>query len=422
MHQEYPIHKINSLVKERIDEAIKLLKELIEIPTENPPGNNYLEMAYLLNNVLNKLGYKTEVVKVPQEVSDRLAPHGKGLPRVNVVGYLQEGVGGPLIHLNGHFDVVPAGLHWSFNPFKGIIKDNKVYGRGASDMKSGIVTQIFSVEVLREAMKELGYKLNGTIVQSFTCDEETGGFAGVGYLVDKGYISKNTNFILITEPTDSRYIVVGHRGVIWLKVKVYGEKAHGAVAQLGVNAIDRARLILNKFAELNLHLKSRVSENILPIEASYATLTPTMINAGLASNIVPDICEIVFDRRLSMNEKVDIAMEEMKKIVEETLIKDYDIEMLMSVEPVKVPLSTMLINTLSKSIELIVGENPRYYYLAATMDMKFFVRNTGINECVVYGPGIMSVAHMTNEYVPIENIITSIKVLSLTLSKLFKTI
>lgn len=420
MYQQDFIYKVDSLVRERIDEAIQLLKELIEIPTENPPGNNYLEIAYLLNSVLNRLGYKTEVIKVPQEVSDRLAPHGKGLPRVNVVGYLQGG--NPLIHLNGHFDVVPAGLHWSLNPFKGVVKDNKVYGRGASDMKSGIVAQILSVEVLREAVRELGYELNGTIVQSFTCDEETGGFTGVGYLVDRGYISKNTNFILITEPTDSRYIVVGHRGVIWLKVKVYGEKAHGAAAQLGVNAIDRARLVLNRFAELNLHLKSRVSENILPIEASYATLTPTIINAGLAPNIVPDICEIVFDRRLSMSEEVDIAMGEMRKIIEETLIKDYDVEMLMSVEPVKVPLSTMLVNTLSKSVEMIVGEKPRYYYLAATMDMKFFVRSMGINECAVYGPGIMSVAHMANEYVPIENITTSIKVLSVTLGRLFKTI
>jgi succinyl-diaminopimelate desuccinylase len=413
--------RLKYLANERIDEALQLLKELIEIPTENPPGRNYLEAVNFLDKKLTKMGYKNNIIRVPPETSQKLAPHGEDFPRANIICRLFGDKSEPSIHLNGHFDVIPAGSGWSVDPFKGVIKNGKVYGRGASDMKSGIVAQIFSVEILRESFKELGYKINKPIIQSFTCDEETGGFAGVGYLIDNAYINKeNTDYVIITEPTDSKHIIIGHRGVIWFKIKVYGKKAHGANPHYGENSIEKALLILNEiFTKLRPKITSRVSENVLPPDANRATLTPTMINGGLATNVVPDICEIVFDRRLSIDEEASTAVEEVKEFLERHIpFRDYDFELLMSVNPVKVDSNMKLVKTIEDTITEIKNEKPKQYYCSATLDMKFFVNNAGINECIAYGPGVYSTAHTTDEYVPINNIIDSINILSITIGKL----
>src|SRR5207302_176871 len=96
-------------------------------------------------------------------------------PRINVVGSLLNDA--PVVHFNGHYDVVPPGAGWTVNPFSGELRDGRIYGRGTSDQKAGLAASIYAVEAIRRA----GIPLLGTIEQSATVDEESGGFAGVAW-------------------------------------------------------------------------------------------------------------------------------------------------------------------------------------------------------------------------------------------------
>ncbi len=166
------------LVDELADDLVALLQRLIRIPTVNPPGECYEEFVADFKSVLDEFGYATEVHHAPTE----LAPLGQGLPRPNLIGKLEGD--GPLVHLNGHYDVVPVGNDWTQDPFGGELVDGKIYGRGAADMKSGLAAQIIAVEALRRA----GLKPN--VHQSAVPDEETVGVrnAGMGWLVEQGLL------------------------------------------------------------------------------------------------------------------------------------------------------------------------------------------------------------------------------------------
>jgi acetylornithine deacetylase/succinyl-diaminopimelate desuccinylase-like protein len=170
-------------------------------------------------------GLDVRTVAVPPDLLPRLAPHGMGLPRPSVIGRLPGAGDRPLLHFTGHYDVVPAGGGWSVDPYGGEIRGGNLYGRGASDQKSGIAAQIFALKALRKT----GLPLAGTILSSATPDEETGGFAGLGYLVERGIVSRdNTDFCVITECLGVDSICLGHRGTLWLELETRGRQCHGS--------------------------------------------------------------------------------------------------------------------------------------------------------------------------------------------------
>src|SRR2546421_1610336 len=145
-----------------LDEAIAFLQGMIRIPTVNPPGEGYPACAQYIGEQLRRLGYAVEYIDLtPAEVAE-LAPYGAGLPRTNVVGRLPGAHASPLLHFNGHMDVVPVGPGWSTHPFGGEVRDRRIFGRGASDMKGGIAAQVYAIEAIRRA----GLHLQGSVEQS----------------------------------------------------------------------------------------------------------------------------------------------------------------------------------------------------------------------------------------------------------------
>jgi succinyl-diaminopimelate desuccinylase len=134
-----------------IEEAVDFLQRLIRVPTVNPPGAAYIECATLIGEHLRNLGYTVEYIKLSASEVVELAPYGEGQPRTNVIGRLPDRLGAPVLHFNGHMDVVPPGSGWSTDPFGGEVRDGRIYGRGASDMKGGIAAQIYAVEAIRRA-------------------------------------------------------------------------------------------------------------------------------------------------------------------------------------------------------------------------------------------------------------------------------
>src|SRR5579885_848970 len=141
-----------------LDEAVAFLQGLLRIPTVNPPGNAYPECARYIGEHLRELGYDVAYIELTPAEMAELAPYGHGLPRTNVIGRLPGPLARPVLHFNGHMDVVPVGPGWSTDPFGGAVRDGRIFGRGASDMKGGIAAQIYAVEAVRRA----GLQLQGT--------------------------------------------------------------------------------------------------------------------------------------------------------------------------------------------------------------------------------------------------------------------
>ncbi|MHA1632312.1 MAG: M20/M25/M40 family metallo-hydrolase, partial [Candidatus Freyarchaeota archaeon] len=180
-------------IEELREEIVELTKELVRFPTVNPPGEKYEECARFIRDKLEKVGFDAKIIDVPTEKLPELAPHGANLPRPNVLGTLRGTRGNPTLHFNGHYDVVPPGKGWTVTePFQPVIKEGKLYGRGSADMKAGIAAAIMAAK----AVVESGIQLKGNLTISVTPDEETGGQAGLGFLVKEGYL-EGTDYALV---------------------------------------------------------------------------------------------------------------------------------------------------------------------------------------------------------------------------------
>ena len=191
-------------IEQITEEIIAFLQELVRIPTVNPPGAEYRACTELMGRKLSEFGYDVQSI-----AAEGSSEHTSQHPRINVIGRLPGRAARPLLHFNGHIDVVPVGNGWSVDPFSGLLRDGRLYGRGTADMKAGIAASLFAIEALRRA----GVQFHGTIEQSGTVDEESGGFAGVAYLAQHGFIDRaKTDFVIITEPTNVDRGYIGHRG------------------------------------------------------------------------------------------------------------------------------------------------------------------------------------------------------------------
>ena len=150
------------------------------------------------------------------------------------------------MHFNSHIDVVEAGEGWTVDPFAGVVKDGRVYGRGACDMKGGLAASIIAAE----AFMDVNPDFPGAIEISGTVDEESGGFGGVAYLARKGYFSKpKVDHVIIPEPLNKDRICLGHRGVWWAEIETKGEIAHGSMPFLGDCAVRHMGAVLSAFED-----------------------------------------------------------------------------------------------------------------------------------------------------------------------------
>ena len=401
-----------------LDEAIAFLQGLIRIPTVNPPGDAYPTCAHYIGERLHELGYTVEYVELsPAEVAE-LAPYGAGLPRVNVIGRLHGPYTSPVMHFNGHMDVVPAGPGWSCDPFGGEMRSGRIFGRGASDMKGGIAAQIYAIEAIRRA----GLQVQGTIEQSGVVDEESTGNrnAGMGLLVERGYIaSGRTDYVVITEPLNVDNICLGHRGAIWGEITTVGCQSHGSTPERGVNAIEHmADFITEATRELKPRLQQRLnSVPVVPSSASAASLSFGTIMGGTNVNSVPARCTVTFDRRLVMGESLEDARNEICTLLERRAKTQPDLRYhyaeRYATGPTWVSSETPLVQAFAAAIQAMLGRPPGYVCSPGTDDQRFVVHNAGIEQCIVYGPGEITQSHIVDESLAIDDLLASIKVMAL---------
>ena len=333
------VSQIDQAVESLTDELTEFACTIFGIPTQNPPGNNYRQCAEAIGAMMQKIGMDVEYVEVPQERLSELAPRGEGLPRISVVGYLGDKAQRPNIHFTGHYDVVPEGTGWTTDPYGCEIRDGNIYARGSADQKSGIVSEVIAAYALQKA----GLKLKGTLIASATPDEETGGQAGVGYMVEQGYFTReSTDYCVITECLDVDKVCIGHRGTLWFEIDITGRQSHGSMPSEGVNALEFAQRLMQAIDE---DIRPLIAEPTpLPVQppaCRQTTLTPTILQAGEKINTVPGSCRIGYDWRLIPELSVEWAKEQITAVCEKVKASmpgsDYTIHYLGEDNPTLVP-------------------------------------------------------------------------------------
>ena len=403
------------------DEAVAFTRELIRVPTVNPPGEHYAECAALIGRTLAACGLEVEY----HEATGR-PEHTRSHPRVNVIGSRRGRSPRPLVHLNGHFDVVPPGAGWTRDPFTGMVEDGRIYGRGACDMKAGIAAAVFAVEAIRRA----GIELPGSVEISGTVDEESGGFAGVAWLAERGRISAGrTDYAIIPEPLHVDRICIGHRGVYWFEVETRGRIAHGSMPFHGISAIDHMGLVLDVFRrELVPKLAGRTTIlPVIPPAARHATLNVNAISGGqptdgIQTPCVADGCRAIFDRRFLNEEGFEATRREILELLEQLAAStpglSYDLRDRLVVHPTQTPDASPVVAAIDRGLRRVLGRQGTLVASPGTYDQKHFARLAGVPHCVAYGPGILDLAHQPDEYCDIADLVTATKVIALAVLEL----
>jgi succinyl-diaminopimelate desuccinylase len=419
------VDAVLAAVDEAADEIVDFTAALVRVPTINPPGELYEDCARLIGATLRLQGFEVEYL-----AAEGRPEHTERHPRINVVGTRAGRNRHPLVHLNGHFDVVPAGQGWTRDPFGGEIADGRIYGRGSCDMKAGIAAAVYAADAIRRA----DIDLNGTVEISGTVDEESGGFAGMAWLAESGRLSAGvTDYVIIPEPLYVDRICIGHRGVYWFEVTTRGRIAHGSMPFHGVNAIGHMGLLLDRVhRELLPKLAGRTTAMpVVPDGARHATLNLNGVVGGqpvdgIQTPCVADTCRAVFDRRFLLEEGFDATKAEIVELLE-SLAADvpdfrYDLRDLMVVHPVRTPDGSPVVGTLELTLQRVLGRSGGLVASPGTYDQKHVARIAGVPHCVAYGPGILDLAHQPDEYCGIDDLVAATKVIALAILELTQSV
>jgi len=412
-----PTENLFKAIDERRDDLIELTRALIRFPTVNPPGEAYRPCAEFIGDRLRARGFTVDYVHAAGTPGDT-----ERYPRINVIARRASAAPGPCVHFNSHIDVVQSGAGWTLDPFAAVVKDGRVYGRGACDMKGGLAASIIAVEALIESAAALP----GTLEISGTTDEESGGYGGVHYLAERGWFSPpRVDHVIIPEPLNVDRVCIGHRGVWWAEIETHGRMAHGSMPFLGDCAVRHMHAVVDRF-ERDLYPKlaaRRTDMPVVPSGARHSTLNINSIHGGQAETtgypapVVPDSCRMVIDRRLLIEESIDAAKGEVRELLEQ-LVKDragfrYSIRDIFEVRPTMADRDGPVARSTAAAIRRVIGRDPEFICSPGTYDQKHIDRVGKLRDCIAYGPGILDLAHQPDEYVVIEDMVNSAKVMAL---------
>lgn len=382
------------LVRIQDDEIVELTRVLVRIPSVVRPGDpdaNEGKVAAFVEGWFRREGLPVEV----QEV----APG-----RPNVLAWLGEKAGGRCLLLEGHTDVVTEGdpTEWTHPPFAADLVDGKIYGRGAADMKGGLAAAMVAVSAFRRA----GVTPRGKLVVGALVDEE-GGMAGARHLC-RTAIGRELDAAIICEP-EGNELCLEQRGVVWVKVRVRGRMAHGAMPEAGVNPICTLGAVLNSVAGLQRRLRRR-AERSRYLEPP--TVTPTVAQApvqGLPQrNVIPSAAEVVLDIRLTPGIGGDGVSKELETLCRTVEAAQPGVkvewEPLAPVRlPTKVEKQEPLVRALARAVRQATGHAARYGGVPGSTDGTILHTELGI-PIVTCGPGNRLIPHQVDEYVEVREL------------------
>ena len=446
------------LLREVEEEVTRILSDLIQIDTTNPPGNETAAAKYVAES-LPRDGFECRILE-------------NAVDRGNVITRMIGTGEQPNLLLLSHLDVVAANPEeWSVDPFGGVVKDGFVWGRGALDMKGMIAVELMALKLL----KRDGKKLKGDVVLAATADEEMGGTVGADWLLENFPEEVLTDYVLnegggLAVKCQERSVFTvnsAEKGLLWLRIKAEGFPGHGSTPNLADNAILRMNQVIGRlqgfrapivlvptvkqflrnmaratnelnepFSHLIVHPEDADSilDDLTKTEKLLAeelrprirmTIAPTMIHGGVKENVIPSECVAVFDCRILPGQTVAEALVLVKGLLEAVGLEKLTFEVVHSNEPSESPVETPLyesITSVLRDFEPNCGVTPMLTTVGT--DSRYFRAKGSV--CYGFHPmypetqsdgKIVKREHGIDERISIENLIFGTSVLYETIKR-----
>lgn len=401
--------KVIQAVEEKQDELLELCSKLIQINSENPPGDS-TEISHFIETYLNQYGLEVET-------------HEAASKQFNLISRYGNPIGKKLIYC-GHTDVVPAGNldKWDFDPFSGEIKDGFLLGRGASDMKAGLGGLIFVTAL----MKRMNIELPGEVVLAIVPDEETGGEYGVPWLLEKGLVKGDG--CLIAEPSSPYNPTLGQKGSYWFSLEVFGQPGHGSLSPIiGQNAIvdmmralERIQTVYDieveipeeavELVEISKRYMREVETEKEPFQSILDRISCNIgvIEGGTKANVVPESCKVEVDCRLPFGVKEEevtqYITQELDQLGIQYELTRFGIRSEANYTIPSDPVCEAVVNNIQE-----ISQHEAYGVMQwASSDARHF-REYDI-PVLQYGPAVLSTIHGYNERVEVYKVILAAKV------------
>jgi acetylornithine deacetylase len=406
--------RLREAIADRKDEIVALARDLIRFPSTK---GNEADAQRFYADKLRELGaevesFEPDIEKMRQHpafVSERETFAGSPV----VAGVLKGAGGGRSIILCGHMDVVDPGVgQWTHSPWDPVVKDGKLYGRGAVDMKGGAAAHYTAVKVIRQ----MGVKLKGDVTILSTIDEECGS-TGILSLIDRGY---KADAAICTEPVSLK-ITVATTGSTWFKIKVFGKSAHGGVAYAGVNALYKAIPIIERIQKLEEERRLRLFGTVPIYNGAPIPFCAGVnkIQGGTWPAIVP--AEVTLEGRVGLSplEKVEDVHKELEEAVYSVARADPWLrDHMPAIEYYKsrwnsgcVAEDHAFVETLRGAYKQVRGTEGEFAGMFACSDSGTLIQFGGV-PAVDFGPGPQNMAHQTDEYVDIEDLVTTSQIVA----------
>jgi succinyl-diaminopimelate desuccinylase len=368
------------------DEIIELTQKLIRVPSYSGDARTLSQIAQIISEEMERMNLSVQLIEAEKGLS-------------NVIGTFRGSADALCLLFNGHTDVVPAqsGGDWTSEPFAAEIKEGRIYGRGACDMKGGLAAMLAAARIAFRLFPE--YK--GNLILTATVDEEIGGFKGLKYVVAQGI---KADMGVVCEPSALKIVNVC-KGLLQLRLRTRGKSAHGGVPEQGVNAISKMMKILNK---LESHDFGQTPHKVL----GRPTVNIGRIGGGQKPNVVPDSCEAEIDIRYLPGKNHRQIIDDVERAIAELKKEDRqinaEIEIIRYRSSLEIAQNSPVIKTIMEAGKEILGEYPELRGMITPGDSEYLV-NAGIPS-VIFGPGDEHLAHSANEWIAINDILTAAEI------------
>jgi len=372
-------------------------EKMISIASENPPGNAYRECVGMLGEELRSMG-------IPHQVFE------SGHSRYCLVG--EYGSAGPLIYFHGHYDVVPACSPDQLTPRR---DGNRIWGRGSSDMKSGLAAMLGAIKLLRSGATKPAGRVGIVLVP----DEETAGQGGTPYLIRSELIDRAALGMFMPECA-SGTVWNSNRGAISLRIRIKGKPAHVGLHFQGINAFEKMVQVAGELSKLEREVRpQRTAYNVTPEAARNSILlVGGRVRGGTNFNLVPGECEFTVDRRINPEESLKDERRRLFDVFDRARQAgvDLDVETLQEGESSGTHEDHPVAQVLSRCIKAVTGKAPSFEMCPGLCEIRYYA-SLGV-PAFAYGPGLLEVAHGPEEYVQVDEICRSAAVYALVAGEL----
>ncbi len=383
-------------------EAVRLARDLIRIESTNPGAGEGKVEAYI-RDYLSGCGALVQT----QEV----------LPlRSNVIATIAGACKSPMLVFSCHMDTVVFGKDWSLDPLGGQMKEGRLYGRGACDMKSGLACALTVFKKTALAVQSGRIRLKYPLRLLCSVDEE-GQMRGITHALRQDMVGEK-DWVLDLEPTDGE-IQMAHKGRLWLEIKVHGITAHASRPEQGADAVAAA-------AETIHEIRSAFQTFSRHEKLGRSTVTFGQIQGGYQPYVVPDECRIWADLRLTPPTDDRQALKAVDQAVQTAMKQIPGVRIEYQIPGnrpyVEINEQSVLLGHLQKAVCEVTGQNLEAGVFPGYTDSAVVSGLLGNRECMSYGPGDLKYAHKPDEFVEMKDIERCERVLEALISRMLKAV